>query len=158
MNSVISQDKAAANQGGVREPETWLRGANTGEPKAPRRGRGTARLAYQPCKFYSHQPAPFHSALCRGARQDRFLLYSVLLVVSARAQLHHLPLPNRRRHCSSRAMVLLAWWRSKVRADSVRLGRCRRAVPARWMLSKAKRMRSVERHGGLASWCTGTCV
>ena len=142
MNSIISQDKAAANQGGVREPETWLRGANTGEPKAPRRGRGTARLAYQPLQVL--QPptrAPFRSALCSGARQDRFLLYSVLLVVSARAQLHHLPLPDRRRHCSSRAMVLLAWWRSKVRAYSVRLGRCRRAVPARWMLSKAKRMR-----------------
>ena len=70
------QDKGAANQGGVREAETWLRGANTGEPKAPRRGRATARLAYQPCKFCSHQPAPFLWALCSGACQGRFLLYS----------------------------------------------------------------------------------
>ena len=93
VKSIISQDKAAANQGGLREPETWLRGANTGEPKAPRRGRGTACLAYQPCKFYSHQPAaPFRSALpyqlgshhhlSRGACQDRFLF---VLLVSARA-------------------------------------------------------------------------
>ena len=88
VKSITSQDKAAANQGGLREPETWLRGANTGEPKAPRRGRGTACLAYQPCKFYSHQPVvPFRSALpyqlSRGAGPPGPI--SLVLLVSARA-------------------------------------------------------------------------
>ena len=84
VKSIISQDKAAANQGGLREPETWLRGANTGEPKAPRRGRGTVCLAYQPCKVLQPPTScsvPFGTALSaeqrgRPARTD-FSLYSL---------------------------------------------------------------------------------